>query len=103
MSKVSPSTDTANKEDAAIYRAAAELVADPRQNWASCYAVNFAARGMRGEFDAPHPASERYSKLFSPRKVNDPDVAWGAEWDDIHGCRVLALCFMAAMVEAGDA
>ena len=29
--------------------------------------------------------------------------AWGFFWgDDSHNCRVLALCLMAAMVEAGD-
>lgn len=34
----------------------------------------------------------------------ETDGAWGFFWgDDSHGCRVLAICFMAAMVEAGDA
>lgn len=37
-------------------------------------------------------------------RKDETDGAWGFFWgDDSHDCRVLAVCFMAAMVEAGDA
>lgn len=41
-----------------------------------------------------------YTDLFSPRPVNNVRYAgyWGNEWYD-DSCRVLALCFMAAIVD----
>ncbi len=58
-----------------------------------------------------------YAKLFSPRKNTDNSTCWGWAWcgkragsvmkdEDsriVKNCRVLALCFMSAIVKAGDA
>ena len=41
----------------------------------------------------------RYETMFRPE---GDDLYWHG-WEDAHNERVLALCFMAAMVEAGDA
>ena len=44
---------------------------------------------------------KRFAAIFMPRK---PDARKGYWWgDDDRDSRILALCFMAAMVEAGDA
>lgn len=85
---------------AAIYRKAAKMIED-KQACSSCIALDFAGAGEESR--------RKYSAVFRPEKPDDPaGIFW---WRDCgcHGTRryrdprILALCFMAAMVEAGDA
>lgn len=81
-----------------IYRRAAEL--QDTGQYSSCYAVNEA---VTGDARKPTKEAQKYAALFSPRENHDPDESWGLEWADnpwfwgVNECRVLALCFMAAI------
>lgn len=91
---------------AEIYRKAAEWV--ETCPWAdqefggrpSCLALKDV-----GMVNNPAPWTP-YHAMFSPGSDTDDCTAWGKEWSanymDVRNCRVLALCFAAAMVEAGD-
>lgn len=101
------------KELAQKYRDAAKSI-ENGWDWWSCNAIE--SQGV--------DASD-YAKLFMPnvREINEacplpdgqkwtaenlwPDGSWGSYWaestEEQEGCRIVALCFMAAMVEAGDA
>lgn len=98
------STDRAKR--AAMYREAANIV-ECGIDAHSCHAIYRATGlGVPDEWEKRLPCSDadEYDELFRP---DDPG-AWGESWgicwgDERHDCRVVALCFMAAMVEAGDA
>ena len=68
----------------------------------SCRAIQIAVTG-KGEGCVSSPCIETaiYQELFSPEEIKDSHWgnAWGEERDE---CRVLALCFAAAMAETGD-
>jgi hypothetical protein len=73
----------------------------------SCWAINKAAGKRSYQFgpdDPVPPLVKRYQDVFKPE---DGDWTWGDLWGELEAerdeCRVLALCLMAAMVEAGDA
>ena len=76
------------KRDAAVYREAADVIASGKGEF-SCNEIQAASAF---EIDA-----RIYSEFFEPSQV------WHEPEDDKQGIRVLMLCFMAAMVEAGDA
>ena len=83
-------------ERAAMFLEAARRLAEREQTpdtecFCSCCAIEFVG-GAREK--------NRYSALFNPLNGN---TFWGLNWPRPSQCRVLALCFMAAMVEAGDA
>ena len=80
--------------DAAVYREAARQIEEGIQIW-TCNALECLGA-------SPIP----YAALFKPEDEHF-DGSWGTRWSDSYeerqDCRILALCFMAAMVEAGDA
>lgn len=92
-----------------LFIRAAEAVAEGRQEF-SCCAIDHFANEEVGY------SQERvlYDELFEPGASYNPDrlSAWGILWSDKRGkkekeqeqkdCRVLALCFMAAIVEEED-
>ena len=96
-----------SKKDAAIYREAAEMLFLGEVHYC-CIALET----VGGNVSA-------FTSAFAPMENEadpDPDMeycgfgkgAWGKHWGTsnvVHsgdGCRVLALCFAAAMAEAGD-
>lgn len=75
-----------------VYRKAARRISDYR-NSLSCIAILEADQHERG-------LRERYSSLFSPHSFSTASTAWGYEWGaGRRQCRILALCFMAALTE----
>ena len=96
-----------------VYRRAAKLAFDCKSDdVASCWIVDVAAsRGTAKDAGAVglppsniKPYSEEreaYNEMFRPPySMYDK---WGNHWgEDRKSCRVLALCFAAAMAEAGD-
>lgn len=104
------STDRAKRAD--IYRKAAWFVEQEELHGGgySCYAI-LRAEDPSAFYSAVHqtPALALYEKTFGhdARASGGYQQAWmlnaGPDYADIASCRVLALCFMAAMVEAGDA
>ncbi len=105
MSKLPTTPERRSK--AAIYREAA-LLGEMGAKDGSCLWIASVDRG----FWVGNGLVERYAEIFG----NGSDGYWGNLWADLHpwdhtssggetarNCRVLALCFMAAMVEAGDA
>jgi hypothetical protein len=109
--KHSPCTERANKRRAAIYRKAARGV---EQNVGSgaiygyaCNAIEAVQGKVSGEIFAPwredSDASKSFKAVFSPGHENRFGFFGEMNSDGSRDCRVVALCFMAAMVEAGDA
>jgi hypothetical protein len=95
------STDTAKRVE--LYREAARLV-HVGQTRRSCYAVAIAATG--DEFGSSRvPEVKRYMKAMLDGEYFTAALPWDKEFDCAENdrIRVLLLCFMAAMVEAGDA
>jgi len=110
------STETAKR--AAIYRKAA-MLGENGAGDGSCAWIGWAKRGMTsGMINDAGWMEDRdvkgYQTLFLPVFAFHSGY-WGENWSDVEypckrdvceevrPCRVLALCFMAAMVEAGDA
>lgn len=91
-------------DSAKVYRDAADYLCrpTPKDCWGTCDAINQIAAG---DPCYESPAKARYESYFMP--PSSTRCYWGEMWgdspDEIHECRLLALCFMAAMVEAGDA
>ena len=82
-----------------VYRSAAVKCSKIDPVYASCYAINEAAGR---HYQVCGPESDKYSALFAPQ-TNYNDQAWGEEWGndtERRNCRVLALCFMAAIAES---
>lgn len=91
--------------DAAVYRKAAKLIEDCREEL-SCRAIANAAYGSHWTKSQWNRVVHPYSDTFAATE----DYARDGNWlDHVLNCseqqdwRVLALCFMAVMVEAGDA
>lgn len=98
MKRNGSDTPRNRRAGAAIYRAAAKRISECDYGAFSCVTISQAG----GD-------SEDYAKLFRPSEKED-SALWGMGWsEDIknwrqrNNCRIIALCFMAAMVEAGDA
>ena len=96
---MSRSTEEAKKR-AAIYRKAARRIERAAHGMFSCSTLNT----ITGDGEA----ARRYAELFRPEDYNGEcwGHAWANGWDqwrERNACRIVALCFMAAMVEAGDA
>lgn len=91
----------ARSTDAAVYRKAAELIAIGKRDW-SCCAVEHANNTLIGISTRWSPPTARYQRMFS----EEPGRMTISQFDNTGNgreVRVLALCFMAAMVAAGDA
>ena len=110
-------TSTDTTKVAALYRKAAHLieggawqpVEDDIDEWPtqkfSCWAITAAMGRKKYQFgpeDRTPKEVKDYQYIFKPEEGN---WCWGDLWEEHErdDCRVLALCFMAAMVEAGDA
>lgn len=81
---------TKRNSDAQFFRAAAKRLEDGLNEYA-CHAL--------ADAGAPFTHADRLKEIFAP---DVEDVAWLRGIGGTGG-RILALCFMAAMVEAGDA
>lgn len=103
-------TPSSRSKSAAIYRNAAAylFLPSPRTDWGCCDAINQIAKGN------PLIESEEktiFENTFKPS--GSGRLYWGNEWSNkaeidnwntefdkaVHDCRVLALCFMAAITE----
>ncbi len=87
------------ERDAEIYRSAAERIANRQRTrygcLNSCCMIDEISRCSNSD------ATRRYQHLFRPK--GNTRLWWASGWKPhIHVCRVLALCFAAAMAEAGD-
>lgn len=91
-----------SKKDAAVYLKAAEI--ESEQHWFSCQAIEWALGRNRNESITGWSAlSTRYANIFKPHQDTYAHSTWGHQWaEDQHECRILALCFAAAMAKAGD-
>lgn len=95
---------TSTKKLAALYRAAAKRIEDG-YHYACCYAIRASAGGdsdcerMRKVFYDP---TTDYGRRAGHWMVESVELAYG---DDpaVQNRRVLALCLMATLVEAGEA
>lgn len=96
-----------SKNNAAIYLRAAQMVETGHEVF-TCRAVQEVTTGTGdGCISFPNIATDAYRRMFYPGEwqerpyANNPHWAngWGA---DKNNCRILALCFAAAMAEAGD-
>ena len=106
---MSRSTDTAN--DAGQYLRAAKIMDSPKHAFGCCNAIAKAVNGLgpEGEDGAGDCGilteeydvlEQRFSKVF---KEGEASLYFWERPPSDRAERVLALCFMAAMVEAGDA
>lgn len=79
-------------------------------NWGSCKSI---AREVSVDAKFSCPEVKKYCDMFRPDGATSDALAWGIDWagpgvslyegdDVIRECRVLALCFAAAMHETGD-
>jgi hypothetical protein len=97
--------DGTTKRRAAVYREAARAVAE-REVTCSCDAVsltdNFNA-GRRHWGCRESANARRYAALFAPNGRETAELIWGEAWSEDfveqQSCRVIALCFMAAITE----
>lgn len=98
---------------ARIYRKAARKIEDGDNHWSCC-----AIAGVGDDTDPYYYEDDRmlvgrYERFFKPDGAH---LYWGNAWSDrpptyqescgdeqAKKCRILALCFMAAMAGAGDA
>lgn len=93
------STETAKRrKNTDIYRRAARLIENNKADM-SCWAINQARTNGR-EILGRSPQREKYENTFV---IDAPDGHFGPNNEENRGVRIVALCFMAAMVEAGDA
>lgn len=80
-----------------IYLEAAQMVDSGREHY-SCMAIGHAGKWKDGAVEK----LDAYAVLFCPAG-EDFEGPWGMKWGNAQGaCRVLALCFAAAMHETGD-
>lgn len=90
---------------APLYRKAARLLEKHPGKWAACGAIRVVIGEARVRVEAPNePEVRAFSAFFAP----DPKFPNGFWFGDCEAGkandeRIMALCFMAAMVEAGDA
>lgn len=107
MKSSSPSTPHCSSKAGEIYKFAARNVELQKESFA-CIAVGTAATCFGRLYDGEE--RQIFEELFSPESTDERDLrplanGWYGPWhdDEARNARVLALCFMAAMVEAGDA
>lgn len=102
------STDKADRKiRASVYLEAARIGAEGSHDGACIWLMFAQNKHADGHFCDPYGAA--FSALFKP----EYGVYWGEQWaenlndprkcPETRNCRVIALCLMAAMVEAGDA
>ena len=109
MKRVANCTErTKKRKRAAAYRSAARMIEmDSVAGGWSCWALELALgvplHGSASHPTAIHPDVIAYEDMYRPDSKSLYPHRWGEAFDDPYNCRVLALCFMAAMVEAGDA
>lgn len=84
------------REKASIYRRAARLVEDEIADYA-CEAIGQVLCLISFAYIEDHPALQ----MFTPPRLSTGGGFWHGRTG--RDARVLALCFMAAMVETGDA
>ena len=91
-------TPSWRRAEAEIFRLAAKLMEDGHAGCGCCFAISEAG----GDGYLPHGKHAKKMGLVYPEGM---DGGWGdyPMWTGESGPRILALCFMAAMVEAGDA
>ncbi len=91
--KRSPTPSLLPHGDAEIYRNAAKLLEDERTHCGCCKAISDAG----GEGYLPSGAHALHMDFYYPEGMR-------GEWGDYgyNKARILALCFLAAMAEAGD-
>lgn len=93
---MSPST---NRAEAAIYLAAAKAIGAGREEY-SCIAIDNAIDPL----ECGTPQRRKYSNIFGANLQTKIYTACdGVDNYECKQLRILLLCFMAAMVEAGDA
>lgn len=96
---------TTPSRSAAIYRKAAKLLEDERECFACC-AISVAVHGKTYALQECAGARALFVSKFRPHTYDGNGPFFGYYTDDpvqANDARILALCFMAAMVEAGDA
>jgi hypothetical protein len=107
MKRLSSTPHGSRKERANIYRKAAQIMESrlvPVTDGSCCWALAVAKDSEVVELvkDSDAIAMKRY--FSAPRRFHDAYWMYGDdEGSDQNSHRILALCFMAAMVEAGDA
>jgi hypothetical protein len=89
-----------SKRDAALYRKAAKRIETGENSW-SCCAIEEALPMSKRTYGAWHPATEKYRQMFA--EAGSLSISQFDETGDGEGVRIVALCLMAAMAEAGDA
>lgn len=97
-----PRSTPSGGRDAAIYREAARIVLEGESLW-GCIAISRAGNRCDAFCKLFDPSPEILDPLAKPR---DDGWCWGIGErgnDKAAKERSIALCFMAAMVEAGDA
>jgi hypothetical protein len=106
MSKLPATPHVERLKRAAIYRKAAQLL--ERETEGSEFSCDRIGEAV-GVWTFPRPQDLEhlrhfnkdlcgaYASLFRPKRSGH---YWGRRWgDDAHNCRILALCFMAAITE----
>lgn len=92
--KSAPSTEGAN-----LYRRAAKIAEE--STCVACFALQLASN--HGPYGGPPSLFKKFQKLFQPRRLPASGGWWGdVDNQDKQGARILGLCFMAAILEAGD-
>lgn len=87
-----------SKSNAKIYREAARKIAEKEEEY-SCRAVTLSTVNARLRLIYHNVFSYDRYILFWANKWREED---GYDDDRLRNCRVIALCFAAAMAEAGD-
>lgn len=99
-------TPKQRREAAELYAKAARLL-EENQDYGSEYSCDRIGEAC-GMWQGPFPTSDRTRRLYGNLKASyeamfrpeEDNVYWGRLWgDDAHECRILALCFMAAISE----
>jgi hypothetical protein len=109
-----------NREAAVIYRLAAHKALED-EGFGMCHAIRKAGDTLGGLDSFTDLCVEWMSNLLSPFSGdnylhdspngteitrNDRVIYWARNWsdsaDEVHDCRVLALCLMGAIADAGD-
>jgi len=92
------STET-SKRRTKVYRTAARRC-EKEAEWGACIYISFANQNTKNETLLKWTSDP---EVIAFRKFFYPDELAGSLWWEDNDPRTLALCFMAAMVEAGDA
>ena len=93
------------KRLAALFRRAAEIMADPRRcHYGCCRAIELALAGPKGYSTPEHDVfKDAFSWIHNPDYIEHWHSGNGVEYpEERREARVLALLFCADMIEAGD-